>query len=70
MGISANIGLIAIMILLPKLGWSAVFIFFGLLTVISGILILIFNEKPLPKHKHVDDPTPEKTRRKLPFSNN
>ena len=44
----ANIGIIASSFILPKFGWLGCFIFFGILTVISFILLLVFNEKPLP----------------------
>jgi len=51
MAIAANIGIVAIDVILPNLGWSAVFIFFGCLTVGSTLLLLFFKEGGRPKHK-------------------
>ena len=46
MGIAANIGNIAIQFIQPSLGWWGVFIFFGVLTCISTILLVFFNQRP------------------------
>ncbi len=51
MAIAANIGIIASSFIMPSLGWSATFIFFGILTVFSALLLIMFNEKPLPTEK-------------------
>ena len=46
--LAANIGIIASSLVLPKYGLLGCFVFFGILTLISFILLLVFNEKPLP----------------------
>ena len=49
MAIAANIGIIAIDVILPQLGWLAVFLFFGALTVASTLLLLFFKEGRPPR---------------------
>ena len=49
--IAANIGIVASSLVLPNYGWIGCFVFFGVLTVVSFVLLLIFNEKPLPVTK-------------------
>jgi MFS family permease len=46
--IAANIGIIASSFILPHFGWFGCFAFFGILTILSFLLLLVFNEKPLP----------------------
>jgi MFS family permease len=46
--IAANIGIVASSFILPNFGWFGCFVFFGVLTIISFILLLVFNEKPIP----------------------
>lgn len=46
--IAANIGIIASSFILPHYGWFGCFAFFGILTILSFLLLLVFNEKPLP----------------------
>ena len=46
--IAANIGIVASSFILPKFGWFGCFVFFGILTIISFVLLLVFNEKPIP----------------------
>lgn len=55
MAIAANIGILAIDVILPEAGWQAVFIFFGCLTVASLILLVFFK----------DGSTPRKTRKQM-----
>lgn len=50
--IAANIGIVASSLILPHFGWFGCFIFFGALTIFSFILLLVFNEKPIPKDKN------------------
>jgi len=60
--VAANIGILASSFVLPAYGWLGCFMFFGILTIISFILLLIFNENPLPanalKEKKADGMTP------------
>jgi MFS family permease len=46
--IAANIGIVASSLILPNFGWFGCFVFFGVLTIISFVLLLVFNEKPIP----------------------
>jgi MFS family permease len=46
--IAANIGIVASSLILPAYGWLWCFIFFGVLTLLSFALLMIFNEKPIP----------------------
>ena len=51
MAIAAWVGIAVSSFILPGLGWSGVFFFFGGLSLISGVLLLLFNDKPLPDNK-------------------
>jgi len=46
--IAASIGIVASSVIMPRFGWFGCFVFFGILTLISFGLLLIFNEMPLP----------------------
>lgn len=46
--IAANIGIVASSLILPHFGWFGCFVFFGVLTIFSFVLLLVFNEKPIP----------------------
>jgi MFS family permease len=46
--LAAMIGIVGSSVMLPKFGWLGCFIFFGILTIVSFILLLVFNEHPLP----------------------
>ncbi len=46
--IAANIGIIASSFILPHFGWFGCYSFFGILTILSMLLLLVFKEKPLP----------------------
>jgi hypothetical protein len=42
------LGIVASSFILPGFGWFGCYIFYGILTVISFILLMVFNEKPIP----------------------
>ncbi len=46
--LAAYTGILASSVIQPRLGWLACYIFFGALTVVSFVLLLFFNAKPLP----------------------
>jgi MFS family permease len=46
--LGANLGIVASSFILPEFGWFGCFIFYGILTVISFVLLMVFNEKPIP----------------------
>ncbi len=52
MAIAANIGILAIDVILPAEGWQAVFIFFGSLTVASFLMLIFFKQGGEPKMKY------------------
>jgi predicted MFS family arabinose efflux permease len=53
---AACLGIVASSFILPKYGWLACFLFFSGLSVVSGILLIFFNEKPIPNSYHNTDP--------------
>lgn len=45
---SASIGIFASSYIMPKYGWLASFLFFADLIIIAVILLIFFNERPVP----------------------
>lgn len=54
--LAANLGIIASSLILPNYDWLGCFIFFGVLTILSFGLLLIFNAKPIPATSRIKRP--------------
>ena len=53
MAFGANLGEVVLFFILPEWGWSAVFVSYGILTLFSLVLLIVFNateSKHLRKH--------------------
>jgi sugar phosphate permease len=54
---SSSIGIFASRVIMPKYGWFASFLFFADLIIVAVILLIFFNERPVPVGEDLADKT-------------